>query len=234
MADEKKKEKRIAAEEREEQRKYAFEAIVTPKVLERGRHWITVKLRNVSTDPLVDVSATLYTTNSHDIDTLPSGSFHYVKELRPQDTEVLNFHVFANHTGWVYLHVTAYRYGAFVSWYSPHHEVRLIEDPAEIQTFFVNRPYWAYEETIETETVVHAHRDVPNLRLEIAATPPSKAHKLMDVVDIDFIAGGGTKRFVSELYASEEGMYHLTARLFHEQKLISSKLASCYVTPLEE
>jgi hypothetical protein len=56
----------------------------------------------------------------------------------------------------------------------------------------------------------------------------------MDVLDIDFIAKGDTKRFVSELYASEEGMFHLTARLFHEQKLISSKRASCYVTPLEE
>jgi hypothetical protein len=157
-----------------------------------------------------------------------------VQELRPLDTAALNFHVFANHTGWVYLHVTAYRDGAFVNWYSPYYEVRLVEDPAEIQTFFVNRPYWAYEETIETETVVHAHRDVSDLRLEIAATPPSKSHTLMDVVDIDFIAEGGTKRFVSELYASEEGMYHLTARLFHEQKLINSKLASCYVTPLEE
>jgi hypothetical protein len=165
---------------------------------------------------------------------LSSGSFHFVKELAPQDTAALNFHVFANHTGWVYLHVTAYRDGAFVSWYSPYQEVRLVEDPAEIQAFFVNRPYWAPEETIETETVVHAHRDVSDLRLEIAATPPSKAHTLMDVLDIDFIAGGGTKRFVSELYASEEGMFHLTARLFHEQKLISSKQASCYVTPLEE
>ena len=157
-----------------------------------------------------------------------------MKELRPNDTAALNFHVFANHTGWVYLHVTAYRDGAFVSWYSPHHEVRLIEDPVEIRTFFVNRPYWAREETIETETVVHAHRNVSDLRLEIAATPPLKSHTLMDVIDIDFITEGGTKRFVSELYASEEGMYHLTARLFHEQKLISSKLASCYVTPLEE
>jgi hypothetical protein len=233
MTDEKKKQKRIAMEEREERRKYPFEAIVTPKVLDRGRHWITVQLTNVSTDPLVDVSATLYTTNSHDIDILPSGSFHFVKELRPQDTEVLNFHVFANHTAWVYLHVTAYRYGAYVSWYSPHHEFRITEDPAEIQTFFVNRPYWAYEETIETETVVHAHRNVSDLRLEIAATPPSKSHTLMDVFDIDF-AESGTKRFASELYASEEGLYQLTARLFHEQKLISSKLASCYVTPLEE
>jgi hypothetical protein len=233
MADEKKKEKRIAMEEREERRRYPFEAIVTPKVLDRGRHWITFQLTNVSTDPLVDVSATLYTHNTHDLDVLPSGSFHFVKELRPRDTVVLNFHVFANHTGWVYLHVTAYRYGAYVSWYSPYYEVRLIEDPAEIQTFFVNRPYWAYEETIETETVVHAHRDVSDLRLEIAAIPPSKSHTLMDVIDIDF-AESGTKRFVSELYASEEGMYHLTARLFHEQKLISSKLTSCYVTPLEE
>ncbi|MGZ4914461.1 MAG: hypothetical protein ACXV4B_08970 [Halobacteriota archaeon] len=228
------KEKRIAMEERDQRRKYPFEAIVTPELLERGRHWITVRLRNVSTEPLVDVSATLYTSNTHDIDILPSGSFSFVKELRPHDTEVLNFHVFANHTGWVYLHVRAYRDGAFVSWYSRFYEVRLTEDPAEIQTFFVNRPYWAYEETIETETVVHARRDVPNLRLEIAATPPSKSHTLMDVIDIDFIVEDSTKRFVSELHASEAGMYHLTARLFHEQKLISSRLASCYVTPLEE
>jgi hypothetical protein len=218
----------------EERRKYPFEATVTPEVLDRGRHWIAVKLRNVSREPFVDVSATLYTYNSYDLDVFPSGSFHFVKELAPQDTEVLNFQVFANHTGRVYLHVTAYRDGALVSWYSSDQEVRLVEDPAEIQTFFVNRPYWAYEETIETETVVHAHRDVSDLRLEIAATPPSKAHTLMDVIDIDFIAEGGTKRFVSELYASEEGMYHLTARLFHEQKLISSKQASCYVAPFEE
>jgi len=218
----------------EERRKYPFEATVTPEVLDRGRHWITVQLRNVSTARLVDVSATLYTYNSYDLDVLPSGSFHFVKELAPQGTEVLNFQVFANHTGRVYLHVTAYRDGALVSWYSPDQEVRLVEDPAEIQTFFVNRPYWAYEETIETETVVHAHRDVSNLRLEVAATPPSKAHTLMDVIDIDIIAEGGTKRYVSELYASEEGTYLLTARLFHEQKLISSKQASCYVAPFEE
>ena len=231
MTDEKKKEKRIAMEER---REYSFEATVTPEVLERGRHWITVQLRNLSMERLVDVSATLYTFNTHDIDMLPGGSFHFVKELHPRDTAALNFHVFANHTGWVYLHVKAYRDGAYVSWYSPLYEIQLIEDPAEIRTFFVNRPYWAYEETIETETVVHARRDVPNLRLEIAATPPSRSHTLMDVIDIDFITEGGTKRFASELYASEEGMYHLTARLFHEQKLISTKLASCYVTPLEE
>ena len=231
MTDEKREEKRITMEGR---RKHPIEATITPEVLERGRHWITVRLRNVSTEVLVDVSATLYTYNSHDLDVLESGSFHFVQELRPLDTAALNFHVFANHTGWVYLHVTAYRDGAFVSWYSPYYEVRLVEDPAEIQTFFVNRPYWAYEETIQTETVVYAHRDVRNLRLEIAATPPSKAHTLMDVLDIDFIAGGGTERFASELYASEEGMFHLTARLFHEQKLISSKRASCYVTPLEE
>ena len=218
----------------EERRKYPFEATVTPEVLDRGRHWITVRLRNVSPERLTDVSATLYTYNSYDLDVLPSGSFHFVKELAPQETEMLNFHVFANHTGRVYLHVTAYRYGVFVSWYSPHHEVRLVEDPAEIQTFFVNRPYWAYEETIETETVVHAHRDVSELRLEVAATPPSKSHTLMDVIDIDFIAQGGTKRFVSELYASEEGLYLLTARLFHRQKLINSKQTSCYVAPFEE
>ena len=109
-----------------------------------------------------------------------------------------------------------------------------MEDPAEIQTFFANRPYWAYEETIEAETVVYASQDVQNLTLEIAARPPSKAHTLMDVIDIDFIALGETKKYVSQLYASEEGTYLLTARLFHDKKLISSKHTSCYVAPFEE
>jgi hypothetical protein len=218
----------------EERNKYPFEINVTPDALDRGHHWITVPLRNRSTELLTDVSATLFTYNSHDIDVLPSGSFHFVKELRPQDTTALNFHVFANHSGRLYLHVTAYRDGTLVSWYSPDQELRLTEDPAEIQTFFANRPYWAYEETIEAETVVYASHDVQNLTLEIAARPPSKAHTLMDVIDIDFIAQGGTKRFVSELYASEEGTYLLTARLFHDQKLMSSKHTSCYVAPFEE
>ncbi len=218
----------------EERNKYPFEVNVTPDALDRGHHWITVQLRNRSIEPLTDVSATLFTYNSHDIDVLPSGSFHFVKELRPQDTAALNFHVFANHSGRLYLHVTAYRDGTLVSWYSPDQELRLTEDPAEIQTFFANRPYWAYEETIEAETVVYASQDVQNLTLEIAARPPSKAHTLMDVIDIDFIAQGGTKRFVSELYASEEGTYLLTARLFHDQKLTSSKHTSCYVAPFEE
>ncbi len=125
-------------------------------MLERGRHWISVRLKNISSESLVDVSATLYTINSHDLDVLPSGSFHFLQELRPQDTAPFSFQIFANHTGGVYLQVTAYRDGALVSWYSPHHEVRLTKDPAEIKTFFANRPYWAYEETIETEAVVHA------------------------------------------------------------------------------
>jgi len=77
----------------EERRQYSFEATVTPEVLERGRHWITVRLRNLSMERLVDVSATLYTYNTHDLDVLPSGSFHFVKELRPNDTAALNFHV---------------------------------------------------------------------------------------------------------------------------------------------
>jgi len=34
----------------EERRTYPFEATVTPEVLDRGRHWITIRLRNVSAE----------------------------------------------------------------------------------------------------------------------------------------------------------------------------------------
>ncbi|MFZ0926231.1 MAG: hypothetical protein WCE82_08585 [Halobacteriota archaeon] len=215
----------------DEKRNFPFEATVTPDVLGRGRHWITVRLKNVSTERFVDISATLYAYNSYDIDVLPSGEFHFVKELAPQDTEVLNFHVNASHTGSVYLDVSAYIDGAYVSWFSPFYEIRVTEDPAEIQMFFVNKPYWALNEMIKTETVVHAHRDVSDLRLEVSVTPPSKAVKLIDETDIDFIKKHGIKRFESKYLAIEDGLYHLTARLYHEQKLISTKRTTFYVKP---
>jgi hypothetical protein len=185
----------------------------------------------VSTQRLVEVSATLYAYDLFEVDVLPGGSSHFVGELAPQDTKVLNFHINAHHTGWVYLDVSAYSDGAYVSWYSPFHEIRVTEDPAEIQMFFVNRPYWVVNEMIETETVVHAHRDVSDLRLEVSVTPPSKMVKLIDVTDIDLIKKHGIKRFESKYLAIEEGLYHLTARLFHEQKLISTKLTTFYVKP---
>jgi len=215
----------------DEKRNFPFEATVTPNVLDRGRRWITVRLKNVSTERFVDVSATLYAYNAYEVDVLPGGSFHFVEELAPQDTKVLNFHINANHTGWVYLDVMAYSDGAYLSWYSPAYEIRVTEDPAEIQMFFVNKPYWVLNEMIETETVVHAHRDVSNLRLEVSVTSPSKAFKLIDTTDIDFIPKHGIKRFVSKSLAIEEGLYNLTARLFHEQKLISTKLTTFYVKP---
>ena len=84
----------------EERNKYPFEVNVASDTLDRGHHWLTVQLRNRSTEPLTDVSATLYTFNTHDIDMLPGGSFHFVKELRPQDTPALHFQVFSNHTAW--------------------------------------------------------------------------------------------------------------------------------------
>ncbi len=215
----------------DEKRNFPFEATVTPDVLDQGHRWITVQLKNVSTARFVDVSATLYGYNSFEVDVLPGGSSHFVGELAPQDTKVLNFHINAHHTGWVYLDVSAYSDGAYVSWYSPFHEIRVTEDPAEIQMFFVNKPYWVLNETIETETVVHAHRDVSDLRLEVSVTPPSKDFTLIDETDIDLIKKHAIKRFVSKYLAIEDGLYHLTARLYHEQKLISTKWTTFYVKP---
>ena len=190
-----------------EKSNFPFEAIVTPDVLDRGRRWITVQLKNVSTQRLVEVSATLYAFDLFEVDVLPGGSFHFVEELAPKDTKVLNFHVNANHTGRVYLNVTAFSDGAYLDWYSPYYEIRVTEDTAEIKMFFVNKPYWVVNEMIKTETVVHAHRDVSDLRLEVSVTPPSKDFRLIDVTDIDFIKKHGLKRFESTYLAIEEGFY---------------------------
>ena len=212
-------------------RNFPFEATVTPDVLDRGHHWITVQLKNVSTERLAELSATLYDYDPFQVEVLPSGAFHFIEELAPQETKTLKFLVNANHTGWVYLNVTAYSDGAYFDWYSPYYDIRVTEDPAEILTFFVNKPYWVIHETIKTETVVKADRDVSDLRLEVSVTTPSKAFTLIDETDIDSIAKHRVKRFESTYLALEEGLYNLTARLFHEQKLISTKRTTFYVKP---
>ena len=171
----------------DEKRNFPFETTVTPDVLDRGHRWITVQLKNVSTERLFELTATLYDYDPFQVEVLP-GAFHFIEELAPQETKKLKFLVNANHTGWVYLNVTSASDGAYLDWYSPYYEIRVTEDPADIQMFFVNKPYWVVKEMIKTETVVHAHRDVSDLRLEVSVTPPSKAVTLIDETDIDSIA----------------------------------------------
>ncbi len=211
-------------------RSFPFEATVTPDVLDRGHHWITVHLKNMTTERLFELSATLYDYDPFQVEVLP-GAFHFMEELAPQETKTLKFLVNANHTGWVYLNVTTASDGAYLDWYSPYYEIRVTEDPAEIQMFFVNKPYWVLNEMIKTETVVHAHRDVSDLRLEVSVTTPSKAFTIIDTTDIDAIKKHRMKKLESTYLALEEGLYNLTARLFHEQKLISTKQTTFYVKP---
>lgn len=68
----------------------------------------------------------------------------------------------------------------------------------------MNRPYWAYDETIETAIVVHVYRDMGDLWVEIAATSLSKAYTIMDVTDIDFLAEGGTDLSASSTRAKKK------------------------------
>ncbi len=212
------------------ERNYPFETTVTPDVLDRGHHWITVQLKNVSTERLFELSATLYDYDPFQIEVLPGG-FHFIEELAPQETKPLKFLVNANHTGSVYLNVTTSSDSAYLNWYSPFYEIRVTEDPADIQMFFVNKPYWLRNEMIKTETIVHAHRDVSDLRLEVSVTTPSKVFTLVDTIDIDYIAKHHMKKLESTYVALEDGLYNLTARLFHEQKLISTKRTTFYVKP---
>ncbi|MGZ4928751.1 MAG: hypothetical protein ACXV76_10850, partial [Halobacteriota archaeon] len=86
-------------------RSFPFEATITPDVLGRGHHWITVQLKNVSTERLFELGVTLYDVDPFQVEVLP-GAFQFIEELAPQETKRLKFLVNANHTGWVYLNVT--------------------------------------------------------------------------------------------------------------------------------
>ena len=94
-----------------------FEYELTPETLEKGTHWLTLRLKNKGDDDLQYLDVKM-----HPIDSLHI-SFRnhndYIFRLRPEEERHLDFQVEANGTSHLYISVHGRRNGDNFHWDSP-------------------------------------------------------------------------------------------------------------------
>ena len=67
--------------------KRPFEFKVTPETVKTGKHWVSVHLKNISTDDMTQLDVKLHSEDPYFLDVLGSGS--YVSEIKAGEERVL-------------------------------------------------------------------------------------------------------------------------------------------------
>jgi hypothetical protein len=143
--------------------KRPIEYELTPETLERGTHWMTLRLRNKGDDALQNLNV-----KTHSIDSLHI-SFRnphaYIYLLKPNEEKYLNFQVEANTTSHLYITIHGRKNGDHFHWDSPLLREEVLGDPAEIERIFVSNPYGSIGRELEVEAVIKGLGDSEGLRL---------------------------------------------------------------------
>ena len=155
-----------------------FEYELTPETLEKGTHWLTLRLKNKGDDDLQYLDVKM-----HPIDSLHI-SFRnhndYIFRLRPEEERHMDFQVEANGTSHLYISVHGRRNGDNFHWDSPLLREEVLGDPAEIEYISVTNGDIGGE--IEAEAIVKGMRDSEGLKLVFwTDTPSGKYEEIQEI-----------------------------------------------------
>ena len=114
-------------------RKYPIEYELNPTEMDKGKQWLTVKLKNTGNQTLKRVDVEL-----HSLDTFylfpfifPFGLGHYLEELKPDEERELVFQVNVSGSVDVYVTINARKNGDHFWWESGWTHISVIEEKAK-------------------------------------------------------------------------------------------------------
>ena len=94
-----------------------FEYELTPDTLEKGTHWLTLRLKNKEDDDLQYLDVRMHSMDSLHISFRNHNDYIFL--LRPEEERYLDFQVEANATSHLYASVHGRRNGDKFHWDSP-------------------------------------------------------------------------------------------------------------------
>ncbi len=208
--------------------KRPFEYKIKPKQVEKGTRWITVDIKNVSTDELTQLDVQLHSLDSYFIGIYGTGS--YVSELNPEETRSIPFQITANGTSSVYVTVTGYRDGVYFYWESPMEEIKVGAEVAELENLFVlSHPYTAIGKTLEIEAIIRAVTGGKKLELSYWVDTRSGSFEKIADIETKVLEEGEEVRYSAEFTPDETGIHEIYAYLYDGTTLLGRKNNTIYV-----
>jgi hypothetical protein len=200
--------------------KRPFEFDITPSELKTGTHWVSVHLKNVSTDTLTQLDIKLYSRNQTFIDVWGTGT--YTSEVKPGEERFFPFQIYANQTTKLYATVSGYREGIYFFWTSPNIEIYVGITTAKLRNVFaLTHPYAVGGETLEAEAVVEGVTGGDNFLITFWHDSPSSFEKLGET-KIEKLGPGEVKKSSIEFTPNESGRHEIHAYLYDDHRYIGT------------
>lgn len=200
--------------------KRPFEFKVTPETVKTGKHWVSVHLKNISTDDMSQLDVKLHSEDPYFLDVLGTGS--YVSEIKAGEERVLPFQLNADISTKVYAMVSGFREGEYFFWTSPRVEIDVGVTRAKLRNVFaLTHPHAILDETIEAEAVVEGVIGGADFTVSFWHDSPSSYEKIGET-KIESLEAGEVIRPSIEFTPEESGIHDIYVYLYHDTKYIGS------------
>ena len=198
--------------------KRPIEYELTPETLERGTHWMTLRLKNKGDDALQNLNVKMHSIDSVHISFRNPHAYIYL--LKPNEEKYLNFQVEANGTSHLYISIHGRRNGDHFHWDSPLLREEVLGDPAEIERIFVSNPYGTIGRELEVEAVIKGLGHSEGLNLAFWADTPSDEYEEIAEMKIRRMSKGDEASYKAKIKPKEEGTYTVYVNLYDDYRLI--------------
>jgi hypothetical protein len=211
--------------------KFPIEYELTPREIDRGTSWVTLKLKNIGNETLEGLDVELHSLDTYSL--AVSGAWwhgaHYLTEIGPNKEKELVFQVNATGPADVWVLVKGRKGGKPFWWESSWTEVHLVDEKAEIERLLVlSNPYTEIGKTISVEATVKGLRPSTGLKLEFWVDLPSGKSEPQATMAIKDLPVGEEARYSAEFTTKEKGYYTIYAYLYDGWARIDYKTECIY------
>lgn len=212
--------------------RYPLEYQVSPNTIDRGLHWLTLKLKNVGNEPLSGLGVRLHSMDDYSI--AVAGEGNYVDFVAPEEEADIPFRVSADLSGRVYASVEGWRADGRFEWESPGIMIAVGNPAAElISVFALTQPYPSPGEELRCEARIRGLRTGGDLRLEFWAQQPRGAFEELARLDNLQVEAGDESSYTTTITPEQEGEYVVHAYLYDAERRIGHATDRVYVGKVE-
>jgi len=211
--------------------KHPIEYELNPTEIDKGKQWLTLKLKNTGNKTLKRLDVELHSLDTFYLFPLfyPFGIGHYIEELKPDEEREVVFQVNAQGSAEVYATIRAHKDGDYFLWESGWTHITVIEEKAELERLVVlSHPYTTIGETLSAEATIKGLRKITGLKLEFWVETPSRKFEEQATIDIKELSVGEEARYSAEFTPKETGYYTIYAYLYDGWRKIGHKTDYIY------
>ncbi len=200
--------------------KFPIEYQIDPKSIRAGRSWLTVRLRNISEDPLTGLNVRLNSLDTYAVD-LPEDT-KFVSSLEPGQETELHYQVDGRESGGLYISVDGRWAGEPYHWESPSRRIVVGEEIAElVSVFALTDPYPRAGEPVTVEATLRGLTPSTGLILEFWVEAPSGESISVDKTATTALGVGEVATYKADPFIpEEEGIYVIHVYLFDDTRRI--------------